>query len=78
MEESFVLEHQERKKMSPIAKMAKFVFDASITIVVLLCAAWLVITIHFFVTYGPLEAVTFALGSLALISLIYGMKHHRR
>ena len=62
--------------MSPIAKMAKFTFNVFIAIIVLLCAAWLVITIHFFVTYGPLEAVTFALGSLALISLIYGMIHH--
>ena len=26
--------------MSPIAKMAKFMFDASITIVVLLCVIW--------------------------------------
>ncbi len=62
--------------MSPIAKMAKFMFDASITIVVLLGATWCTVLIHFFVTYGPLEAVTFALGSLALISLIYGMIHH--
>ena len=62
--------------MSPIVRVAHFMGMSFFAIVALLCAAWLVITIHFFVAYGPLEAVTFALGILALISLIYGMIHH--
>lgn len=62
--------------MSPIVRSAKLMFNGLVFIILIACATWLVITIHFFVAYGPLEAVTFALGSLALISLIYGMIHH--
>lgn len=62
--------------MSPIAKMAKFMFDASITIVVLLCVIWLMIAIHLFMVYGLFEGLTFIMGSISLLSIIYGIKRH--
>ena len=73
---SFERLHREEKGMNHVVKTVVFMGKTVLFIFALICAAWLAITIHFSVAYGPLEAVTFALGSLALISLIYGMIHH--
>lgn len=45
-----------------------------ITITLLLCTAWCAITIHLLMVYGPLEGITFAMGSIMLLVIIYGMK----
>ena len=61
--------------MSPIAKMAKFMFDASITIVVLLCVIWGMIAIRLFMVYGLFESLTFVLGSILLSILVCKRDH---
>ena len=64
--------------MSPIVRMAYFVGVSFLAIIVLLCAAWWAALICLLAVYGPLEGVAFALGSVSLPVLIYGMKHHRK
>ena len=62
--------------MSPIVRRVKFAFNGFILFILMMCVAWLVAFIHLFMTYGIFESMVFAMGSLALISLIYGMIHH--
>ena len=64
--------------MSPIVRMAYFVGVSFLAIIMLLCAVWWAALICLLAVYGPLEGVAFALGSISLLSIIYGMKHHRR
>lgn len=64
--------------MSPIVRTAYFAGVSFLTVIMLLCAAWLAALICLLAVYGPLEGVTFVLGSISLLSIIYGMKHHRR
>ena len=61
--------------MSPVVKMAKFMFDASITIVVLLCVIWGMIAIRLFMVYGLFESLTFVLGSILLSILVCKRDH---
>ncbi len=67
-----------RKKMNPIVRVALFAGVSFLTIVVLLCVAWWCLVAFLAYYCGALESAAFALGSISLPVLIYGMKHHRR
>ena len=62
--------------MSPIVRTIYFAGVSFLTIIVLLCTAWLATTVYLFVAYGLLESLTFTLGSASIIVIIYGMKRH--
>jgi len=64
--------------MSPIVRAAKLMLNGLIFITLIACAIWCAAFIYFFLAYGLLESLAFALGSISLLSIIYGMKHHRR
>ena len=64
--------------MSPVVRIAKFALSGFILLILMMCAVWLAIIAYIFVAYGTLESLAFALGSISLLSIIYGMKHHRR
>ena len=64
--------------MSPVVRIAKFALSGFILFILMMCAVWLAALICLLAVYGPLEGVAFALGSISLLSIIYGMKHHRR
>ena len=55
-----------------------FMGKACLLIVALVCAAWLVITIHLFVVHGLFESLTFALGSIYLLVLVFSVIYHDR
>ena len=74
--ERFLLRKEE--KMSPVVRTVKFILNVFIAIVALLCATWWAITIYLLVAYGPLESLTFALGSILLSVLICSMIYHDR
>jgi len=74
--ERFLLRKEE--KMSPAVRTVKFILNVFIAIVALLCATWWAITIYLLVAYGPLESLTFALGSILLSVLICSMIYHDR
>lgn len=62
--------------MSPIVRVVHFMGKSLLIIVALLCVAWWAVLIHLFVVYGPLEAIVFAMGSIMLPVIIYGMERH--
>ena len=64
--------------MSPVVRIAKSALNGFILFILMMCAAWLVITIHLFVVYGLLESLTFAMGSIYLLVLIFSMIYHDR
>ena len=79
--EPFGLEHfllRKEEKMSPVVRIAKFALNGSILFILMMCTAWLAITIHLFVVYGLLESLTFALGSIYLFVLVFSMIYHDR
>ena len=62
--------------MSPIVRAAKLMLNGLVFITLIACAIWCAAFIYFFLAYGLFESLTFAIGSVSLIAIIYGMKRH--
>ena len=64
--------------MSPIVRAAKLMLNGLIFITLIACAIWCAAFIYFFLAYGLLESLAFALGSIYLLVLVCSMIYHDR
>jgi len=74
---SFEHLHREEKGMNHVVKTVVFMGKTVLFIVALLCAVWWMITIYLLMAYGPLESLTFGVGSILLSILVCKRNHSR-
>lgn len=73
-----VLSASQGGKMSPVARTVKFMLDIFILIILIACAIWWATLIYIVKAYGLPEGALFALASVSIPSIIYGMVQQQR
>lgn len=64
--------------MSPVVRTTVFAGKSFLLIIALLCAVWWATLIYIVKTYGLPEGALFALASVSVPSIIYGMIQQQR